>query len=350
MVILSERERQLTPAATPRLSVTERLIGRVRKMFYGALALTAFGTTACSEVGDPPQRGSVCISVLDNQDQAMAAGSCNFSYDKNAEKALRDEDEAYAEEYCDENGQANPDQFVYDENACSGEGQILHVYSTPGKHILSATCDNGQDKTTGTIEVNVEKSAITEHTSRLIDSFCPMNYQYSTGYQKPPIVFNEELGWNNDTWCTTKLSIPELFGTKIVDYELDCGNDPNCDPTVGRDYLQEQGTPGQMSDGQPIHLTVSQTTLVPPETKQTVVVSFKYTGNPTQNDTAQLIKIPVEINGATCGNGAIEPGETCEGMDFNDKGCKNYGPLYGELVCNDCQTSTENCTDEPPAE
>jgi len=48
----------------------------------------------------------------------------------------------------------------------------------------------------------------------------------------------------------------------------------------------------------------------------------------------------------TCGNGVIEGSEECEGTNFKGKTCAQYGFNSGNLVCNNCKISTSQCKNE----
>ena len=48
----------------------------------------------------------------------------------------------------------------------------------------------------------------------------------------------------------------------------------------------------------------------------------------------------------TCGNGVIEVSEECEGNNFNGKTCEQYGFDFGELFCNNCKIDASGCKNE----
>lgn len=54
----------------------------------------------------------------------------------------------------------------------------------------------------------------------------------------------------------------------------------------------------------------------------------------------------LNTNGCTfCGNGAIEPGEACDGMNLGGKTCQSQGFAGGSLSCNpNCSLNTSGCT------
>ena len=50
----------------------------------------------------------------------------------------------------------------------------------------------------------------------------------------------------------------------------------------------------------------------------------------------------------TCGNGAIDSGEQCDGTNLNSKTCATQGFTGGTLSCSACQFDTTSCTTPPP--
>ncbi len=49
-------------------------------------------------------------------------------------------------------------------------------------------------------------------------------------------------------------------------------------------------------------------------------------------------------SGPICGNGRLDEGEECDGSDFGEKTCQDFGGVAGQLVCNDdCTISTSAC-------
>lgn len=49
---------------------------------------------------------------------------------------------------------------------------------------------------------------------------------------------------------------------------------------------------------------------------------------------------------STCGDGAIDPGETCDGLDLGDETCATQAFAGGTLVCNaDCELDTSGCVE-----
>ncbi len=52
-----------------------------------------------------------------------------------------------------------------------------------------------------------------------------------------------------------------------------------------------------------------------------------------------------------CGNGIIEGSETCDGSDFGGKTCNTQAGsgFTGNLLCNSCQISADQCVEPPPA-
>ncbi|HUT22219.1 MAG TPA: hypothetical protein VMX18_02280 [Candidatus Bipolaricaulota bacterium] len=53
---------------------------------------------------------------------------------------------------------------------------------------------------------------------------------------------------------------------------------------------------------------------------------------------------PVEL----CGNGALDPGEQCDGVPADDVNCQTLGFYAGHLSCADCSFDTSQCSNEVP--
>lgn len=51
--------------------------------------------------------------------------------------------------------------------------------------------------------------------------------------------------------------------------------------------------------------------------------------------------------GPNCGNGMIDPGETCDGSNFGGVTCVDLGYDMGSLTCNGCAVSTASCVNAP---
>jgi hypothetical protein len=51
--------------------------------------------------------------------------------------------------------------------------------------------------------------------------------------------------------------------------------------------------------------------------------------------------------GPSCGNGVLDPGETCDGNDFNGATCQGLGYDMGTLTCTNCAVSTATCSNAP---
>lgn len=51
--------------------------------------------------------------------------------------------------------------------------------------------------------------------------------------------------------------------------------------------------------------------------------------------------------GSACGNGVLEPGEVCDGDDFDGQTCQDLGFVGGELGCSDqCTIDATGCSNE----
>lgn len=48
----------------------------------------------------------------------------------------------------------------------------------------------------------------------------------------------------------------------------------------------------------------------------------------------------------TCGNGKLDPGEDCDGTNFNGKGCPQFGYEKGDLTCTGCQIDPTSCVNK----
>ncbi|TNE47653.1 MAG: hypothetical protein EP343_19035 [Deltaproteobacteria bacterium] len=49
---------------------------------------------------------------------------------------------------------------------------------------------------------------------------------------------------------------------------------------------------------------------------------------------------------ATCGNGKVDPGEGCDGTNFNGKDCPQFGYEKGDLTCTGCQIDPTSCVNK----
>lgn len=50
---------------------------------------------------------------------------------------------------------------------------------------------------------------------------------------------------------------------------------------------------------------------------------------------------------ATCGNGKLDPGETCDGTNLSGQDCQKLGFAGGNLSCKSCQLDTSGCSNDP---
>ena len=290
-------------------SLEARLHGRFRNLIKAALALTALNVAAC---GDEPHRGASCVTIVDHNNEALK--DCEFGYN------LPDE------------GQANP---------CVGEdGQPdqnqLFVYAEPGTHRIRGKCGT----LNGFVDVPVKENNTTQVTSRLVGSFGTDNFEIIADPSNYEFMLNDHLCWNNADWCATELSKPELVGTEVVDILKVCPESEDCNPLDGRELLEAHGTPGQYSEGNPKHLTFTTSVDRLADSEEvTVNIRLKQKDNPIQQ-----LDYPVTLRGPVCGNGIIETYERCDDTNFWEKTCEYYGFTDGELECNNCEISTENCS------
>lgn len=51
--------------------------------------------------------------------------------------------------------------------------------------------------------------------------------------------------------------------------------------------------------------------------------------------------------GADCGNGVLDPGESCDGNDFGGATCQSLGYDQGALTCNNCAVDISGCSNTP---
>lgn len=78
----------------------------------------------------------------------------------------------------------------------------------------------------------------------------------------------------------------------------------------------------------------------PSETQGNCTFNFSYSG---QNESC-LIGYDFDPKPATCGNGVIDAGEECDGVNFNNQTCISKGFDSGSLSCsNTCTISTQSC-------
>lgn len=281
-----------TPKLSPLSHSNEVLslnrISRFRSLLFAAISATTISSLACSgddEVPNPPARGSSCVTVRDQNDEIMKG--CDFGY--KISKSLLDEDQDYYERYGFGKTPENP---------CSEEK--LWVYSTPGQHKIDVKCEqNTGNKLAGYIKVDIDQSSISEHSSRLINSFCNDEYKFIADPMHPIVKFNDHLAFSNDTWCANKQRDDELVKIEVVDIERDCtGQEENCKTEEGRDLLRAHGIPMQFEEGEPSHLTfTARIDLIPEGEERILSVLLKHTNSPIQE-----LRVPVTIRSNVSGN------------------------------------------------
>ncbi len=342
------------------------LAGQYRYILMAALAGAAISITGCEgdEVQpEAPASGIACVTVttqdpLGQEDKPMEG--CKLEY--KIPQSILDEDAAYFIKWgsgqtptdpCNEGsgggggtggtGGAN-EGGTAGSGGASGETEKapdrIFVYGRTGTKKITVKCNNEYDKVVGLLKVPIFKGETNDHFSRPINSFGTNGYKFVADSENQTIALDDQLCWNDETWCPNKLSQSELGKTEIVDFVLDCTNLQNCDPIDGRKFLTAHGEPGEFSEGKPKHLTLTaNTALVPAGETRTVLVILKQTNGPTQQ-----LAVPIEISGSACKNGVIEAGEECEGTDFGGKSCAQLGFDGGDLNCTDnCQISTSEC-------
>lgn len=57
-------------------------------------------------------------------------------------------------------------------------------------------------------------------------------------------------------------------------------------------------------------------------------------------------EMPTDTVSSTCGNGKVDPGESCDGTDFQGKDCTQFGYEKGELTCRGCQIIPTSCVNK----
>jgi hypothetical protein len=287
----------------------------------------------CLVIPDPPVRGTVCVSALDQTDTVMTG--CTFDFE--VAEAVLQQDEDYIERYGD------PGTLGYDPKAC--EDNALTIYGAPGQYNVHTECG----KLIGNLSVDLDKGKNAPFASRLIGSFCTDNTTFETDPQHPVVELQDHLGFSTATRCANWFDRPQFYNTEVVKMTLDCPDTSNdCNPMDGRDYLIIMGKPGEYSDGKPKHLKLTaQNHLVPDGEEVTVKITLRQTNGPEQE-----LEIPILIRGPVCGNGILEFKEKCEGTDLHGLTCQYFGFDGGNLECVNCQVSKDGCfnTEEPEAD
>ena len=64
------------------------------------------------------------------------------------------------------------------------------------------------------------------------------------------------------------------------------------------------------------------------------------------DDSTTEIVMPGRPMPLSCGNGDIDPGEECDGLNVNNVTCKDLGHLGGDLKCGKCSYDESNCYDK----
>lgn len=286
--------------------------------------------TACGDdpIPDPPERGFVCVTALDQDDQPMEG--CYFDYE--VEDTVFDEEVDYTERYGD------PGTFIYDEEAC-GEEQLL-VYGAPGDYSIRAKCG----KLEGRLNVDLDEGENEEYSSRLVGSFCTDGSAFETDFHHNTVQLQDHLGFSTDTRCANWLTHPQRLSTEVTGMAMECGGITDCNPQNAEDLLKlEEEEVGWYSKGVAMWLTLkAQTHLVPDGEERTVTITVR------QGDDApqQEIDIPVLIRAPMCGNGVLEYREDCEGNDLHGLTCEYYSFDGGSLSCDNCQVNKEDCFNE----
>lgn len=295
-------------------------------LMLALIAVTACGDEEAPVIPDPPPRGTICMSALDQTDTVMAGCTFNFEVDE----AVLEQDETYAELYGGGGSRYNPD-------ACNDDqlDQLL-IYGAPGQYNVHTECG----KLVGNLSVDLDEGENAPFASRLIGSFCSDGKQFKADPQHPVVELQDHLGFSTATRCANWFDRPQFYHTEVIKMTLDCPDTSNdCDPTNGRDYLTVMGKPGQYSDGKPKHLMLTaQTHLVPNGEELTVNITLRQTDRPEQE-----LDIPILLRGPVCGNGIIEFKEKCEGTDLHGLTCEYFGFDGGDLECVSCQVSTDDC-------
>ncbi|HHA18542.1 MAG TPA: hypothetical protein ENK70_02430 [Methylophaga sp.] len=309
---------QTPKSSAPNCPATNQRPGlavRARKFIYALMAGTALISVACiddetntCQAGtgagtstpvqpDMLERGSSCVTVLNQNDEAMQNCRPTFEIDQK----ILDEDAAYFEKWGEGETPENP---------CTDDEHF--VYGTPGTYNIGVECnepaseslDKPEDKLAGHVNVDIKGDEgvgeHSEHSSHLIDSFCTDGYEFVADPQNTSFMLNDHLGRSTATWCANEFSEQELLKIEVVDLVLDCSNLPDCDPTDGRHLLIPHGILGQYSDGNPKHLTfTAQTDLVPNGEEYIVWITLMYNGDPSQQ-----YNVAVKIRGAGGAGGA----------------------------------------------
>ncbi len=290
--------------------------------------------TACGDdpIPDPPERGYVCVTALDQDDQPMMG--CEFEYE--TPDSIFDEEVDYNEMYGD------PGTFGHPEDACKADPNDensfdkLLVYNKPGRHVIPTRCGT----LTGYLDVDLDEGENEDYSSRVIDSFCTDGVTFETDYHHNTVELQDHLGFSTDLMCSNWLTEPERLKTEVVKMSLDCSNPTDCDGLTAEDLLEiEKPEVGWTSQGvaQWLKLT-AQTHLVPDGEERTVIITIRQESGPQQE-----MDIPILIHAPMCGNGIIEYREDCEGEVPNGLSCEYYGFDGGSLSCDQCQVNKDSC-------
>jgi hypothetical protein len=124
------------------------------------------------------------------------------------------------------------------------------------------------------------------------------------------------------------------------------GDDSNLDMDAGTGTDDEAGTQDGTGDGDTTTTGDGDTTTTTGDgdTTTTTTGDGDTTTTTGDGDTTTTTGDGDTTGGAMCGNGVIDPGETCDGNDFGGVSCTDLGFDGGTLTCNSCAVSTSTCT------
>ena len=283
--------------------------------------------TACGDdpIPDPPERGLICVTPLDQNDEAI--NGCEFDYE--VDETLFDEEVDHTERYGD------PGTFIYKEDACTKD-QLL-VYGAPGEYKVRANCG----KLSGTLEVDLDEGENEDYSSRLVGSFCTDELVFEATPSHKFVELQDYLGFSSANSCNNWLTKPERLETEVVDLKLNCSGLDNCNPLDAENLLKvENEEVGWYTEDKATWLVLNaQAHLVPEGEERNVQVTLRQSQGPVQE-----LDISVLIRGPVCGNGVLEHRENCESQDdLQGMTCADFGYNSGDLKCDSCRISESEC-------